>query len=132
MKPPAPGSQDPQLPKRKHIRLSPEAYKNPHNTFHIVIDALERQTHFGIPSFNNRVVEILRDLVIAYRCPTKIFCLMPTHLHLMVNPGVRSLVRVVGEFKKESADLARATRGIDHLWQRSFFDHRIRSDESEA
>ena len=126
------GSQWPQLPKRKHIRLPREAYANPCNTFHIVIDALDRQRHFGVATFNDQVIELLRDLLVAYRCPTRIYCLMPTHLHLMTRPGKRSLIDVIAEFKKASSDLARETRGIDRLWQRSFFDHRLRSDESEA
>ena len=56
---------------------------------------------------------------------------MPTHLHAMMQPGQRLLVDFVGEFKKKTADLARETRGITKLWQRSFFDHRLRSNESE-
>jgi len=127
-----PRGQGPPYPKRKYIRLPPDTYKNPSNTFSIVIDALDRQKHFADAEFNDQVVAVLRDLVLLYRCPTRIYCLMPTHLHLLVRPGIRSLVDVIAEFKKKTADLASETQGIKPLWQRSFFDHRVRSHESEA
>ena len=127
-----PGGQRPPLPKRKYIRLPLAAYADRFSTFHIIIDALDRKTHFGAREFNDGVVAILRGLALKYECPVKIYCLMPTHLHLMVSPGLRPLIDFLGEFKKKSADLARETRGITKLWQRSFFDHRLRSDESAA
>jgi REP element-mobilizing transposase RayT len=112
--------------------LPREAYANPASTFNITIDALERRKHFNLHSFNDEVVAILRGLSSAYRCPIKIYCLMPTHLHLIIKPGIKSVVDFIGEFKKRTGDLARKTRAIDQLWQRSFFDHRLRSGESEA
>jgi len=120
------------LPKRKCIRLPREAYANPASTFNITIDALERRRYFAVRTFNDEVVAILRRLAVMYGTPIKIYCLMPTHLHMLINPGVRSLIDVIAEFKKETGDLARETRRIEDLWQRSFFDHRLRSNESLA
>ena len=126
------GGPRPPLPKRKHIRLPLEAYANPASTFNIVIDALERRRYFDVSSFNDQVVAVLRHLAVQYRCPIKIYCLMPTHLHLIIKPGIKPVVDLIGEFKKKTSDFARQTHAIEHLWQRSFFDHRIRSGESEA
>jgi putative transposase len=126
------GGQRPPLPRRKHIRLPREAYANPASIFNITIDALERRKHFDVSSFNDDVVAQLRGLALQYRCPIRIYCLMPTHLHLIMKPGIKSVVDFIGEFKKRTADLARETRVIEHLWQRSFFDHRLRSLESEV
>jgi REP element-mobilizing transposase RayT len=120
------------LPRRKYIRLPAPAYADPNSTFNITIDALERRRHFAARAFNDQVVAILHRIALAHRTMVKIYCLMPTHLHLMMSPSVESLIHVIGEFKKKSADLARETRGIENLWQRSFFDHRLRSDESLA
>lgn len=119
------------LPKRKYIRLPLAAYSNPASTFNVTIDASERQEYFEAPAFNDEIVGLLRHLGLTYRCPIKIYCLMPTHLHLMISPGLKSVVDFIGEFKKKAADLARDTRNIKRLWQRSFFDHRLRSHESE-
>ena len=127
-----PGAQRAPLPKRKHIRLPLAAYADPASTFTITIDALERRVYFGQREFNDEVVAILRGLAERYKCPIQIYCLMPTHLHMLIKPGWRSLVDFIGEFKKKTADLARETRGIGKRWQRSFFDHRLRSNESAA
>lgn len=51
--------------------------------------------------------------------------LMPDHLHAII-----SFNREVG-MKKSVADLKRYTaRGLGIMWQRDFFDHRLRKDES--
>ncbi len=126
------GAQRAPLPKRKYIRLPLAAYSNPASTFNITIDAFERRRYFDTLAFNREVVANLRGLALGYRCPIKIYCLMPTHLHLMISPGIKSVVAFLGEFKKKTSDLARGTRGITQLWQRSFFDHRLRSNESEG
>ena len=126
------GGPRPPLPKRKYIRLPCSAYANPASTFNITIDALERQAYFDAPAFNDEVVAILRGLALTHRCPVRIYCLMPTHLHMLIRPGSRSLIDLIAEFKKNTADLAREARGIEQLWQRSFFDHRLRSNESKV
>ncbi|HET9178667.1 MAG TPA: transposase [Terriglobia bacterium] len=119
------------LPKRKPIRLPRIDYANPASVFNLTIDAEQRQRYFVKPQFNDEVVAVLRGEAVRCRCPIRIYCLMPTHLHLLANPGSRSLIDLVGAFKKKTADLARETCGIKKLWQRSFFDHRLRSYESE-
>jgi REP element-mobilizing transposase RayT len=120
------------LPRRKCIRLPRAAYANPASTFNITIDALERRRYFAVRAFNDEVVASLHRLAALYRTPIKIYCLMPTHLHTLMSPGARSLIDVIAEFKKETGDLARETCRIEDLWQRSFFDHRLRSNESLA
>lgn len=126
------GAQRAPLPKRKYIRLPLSAYANPASTFNITIDAFERRKYFDLPAFNDEVICLLRGLAERYRCPVKIYCLMPTHLHMMLRPGLKSVVDFIGELKKKSADLARETQGVKRLWQRSFFDHRLRAHESES
>lgn len=127
-----PGASRAPLPKRKHIRLPLAAYADQASTFNITIDALDRRVYFDVREFNDEVVAMLRGLALRYRTPIKIYWLMPTHLHVLINPGSRSLIDFIGEFKKKTSDLARETRGIPQLWQRSFFDHRLRSHESAA
>jgi putative transposase len=127
-----PGVQRAPLPKRKYIRLPLAAYADQASTFNVTIDALERRPYFDQRKFNSEVVAILQGLAQRHQCPIKIYCLMPTHLHLLISPGTRSLIDFIGEFKKKTSDLARETRGIPQLWQRSFFDHRLRPHESAA
>ena len=57
----------------------------------------------------------------------KVLLLMPDHLHILVGiPGDANLSNLVRDFKRITAKIA----GIQ--WQRNFFDHRLRHDESEA
>ena len=57
----------------------------------------------------------------------KILLLMPDHLHMLVGiPGDANLSNLVRDFKRITAKIARIH------WQRNFFDHRLRRDESEA
>ena len=52
---------------------------------------------------------------------------MPDHLHMLVGiPGNADLSNLLRDFKRVTATIARIH------WQRNFFDHRLRDDESEA
>jgi putative transposase len=119
------------LPRRKPIRLAPEIYANPHEVFFLTIDALERRPYFTDPQFNDAVIAKLRELAIQKRCPVKIYCLMSTHLHLLISAGTISVVGWVALFKQHTQHLAQR-RNVPHLWQRSFYDHRLRRDEDIA
>ena len=98
------------LPKRKRIRLPLWEYANPANIFNLTIGAEQRQRHFVNPRFNDEVIAMLRGEALRCGCPVRIYCLMPTHLHLLARPGSRSLVELVGAFKKKTAALARETQ----------------------
>jgi putative transposase len=51
---------------------------------------------------------------------------MPDHLHMLIGiPGARQLSNLIRDFKRITTRIG----GID--WQRNFFDHRLRHDESE-
>ena len=51
--------------------------------------------------------------------------LMPDHLHALVSfPTNKTMTKVVSEWKKYVA------RTVGIQWQRDFFDHRLRHDES--
>jgi putative transposase len=55
----------------------------------------------------------------------RIFLLMPDHFHALIAPAhERSLSRQLGDWKRFTA----TQHNID--WQKNFFDHRLRSDES--
>ena len=55
----------------------------------------------------------------------RLLVLMPDHLHALVAlPGQEILTRTVGDWKRY------ATRKTGLHWQKNFFDHRLRNDES--
>ena len=56
---------------------------------------------------------------------THLLLLMPDHLHMLVSfPLDEEMKRVISNFKEMTAKRPRV------LWQRDYFDHRLRSDES--
>jgi putative transposase len=57
----------------------------------------------------------------------KLLLVMPDHLHMLVGIlGDSSLCKLIRDFKRI------ATRKGKIEWQRNFFDHRLRHDESET
>jgi len=55
----------------------------------------------------------------------RLLLLMPDHLHALVVPNPdRQFARLIGDWKRYVASVA----GVD--WQKNFFDHRLRNDES--
>jgi len=56
----------------------------------------------------------------------KLLLLMPDHLHMLIGvPGDAQLSNLIRDFKRIT------TRIANIAWQRNFFDHRLRHDESE-
>jgi putative transposase len=61
------------------------------------------------------------------------FCLMPDHLHLLMSLSdtyQKSLQNWVGAFKRYNARVANLLYGVSPLWQKNFYEHIVRSDES--
>jgi len=53
-------------------------------------------------------------------------CLMPDHLHMIVEVGSVGLIEVVRRLKSHSTSVFRARTGSSTLWQQSFYDHGLR------
>ncbi len=61
------------------------------------------------------------------------FCIMPDHVHMLLSSAQayrRSLINWVSTFKRYSARIVKRSHGIDSLWQKNFYDHVVRKDES--
>jgi len=61
------------------------------------------------------------------------FCIMPDHLHMLLSLDQgysKNLIKWVSAFKRYSARAAKKSWGIEQLWQKNFYDHVIRRDES--
>jgi putative transposase len=73
------------------------------------------------------VLETARRYHAAQRWYLKLLLLMPDHLHLLAGFGNDGrLSDLIRDFKRITARMAKIE------WQRDFFDHRLRSDESEV
>jgi REP element-mobilizing transposase RayT len=84
------------------------------------------------------VVSILRDELASARIrhawSVGRYVVMPDHLHFFCacdeTPGAASLSRFVGSFKEWTAKRIVAAGARAPVWQKQFFDHLLRSDQS--
>lgn len=74
----------------------------------------------------NAIFETARRYHKAQRWYLKLLVLMPDHLHMLIGvSGDTILSNLIRDFKRITARTAKIE------WQRNFFDHRVRHDESE-
>jgi len=77
------------------------------------------------------VVEALRCSDREHRSRTLAWVVMPDHVHWLMQLGNGNISRCVQAFKSRSSRAVNLHRGSQGaLWQRGFYDHCIRSDES--
>ncbi len=112
-------------------RLPPDAYDTPEHVFHIVIHALEGTKPFH-GSGGDRVWELVLNERERGSIHLLVACLMPAHLHALVQPRSRSVVRWVQGFKSYSTRVYAAERPQRAIWQPSFYDRRVRDDAELA
>jgi len=60
------------------------------------------------------------------------YCLMPNHLHVIVSPGESTvtLSKFLNIFKGRTTAALRGRKDLKKIWQRSAFDHVIRTEEN--
>ena len=61
------------------------------------------------------------------------FCIMPDHVHMLLSLSKgyqKRLINWVSAFKRYSAKIIRKSYGVEQLWQKNFYDHVIRKEES--
>ena len=95
--------------------------------YFLTICVQDRHPALANEIIHQRVVAFLRESPSRYGCwPTR-YVLMPDHLHLLVSTGPDS-ISLGGWVKALKAFVGNR----EFYWQASFFDHVIRSDESET
>ena len=98
----------------------------PGQYYHVTCATVARAAVFVDWPTGFAVVSALRAAERSNDAHTLAYCLMPDHLHWLMQLDKSILARVVGQMKGRSA---RAT-GNGRLWQRGYYDHAIRTDEN--
>jgi putative transposase len=111
--------------KSRSIRLKDFDYSSSWMVYHLIIGA--NQKPFVNSITNQKVVEILKSSVKLYGYKLITYCLMPDHLHILVQAeetpkDLRSFVRGFKSFCSKSCRR--------YLWQRSFYEHILRKEEN--
>jgi putative transposase len=116
------------FPLRKKIRLQPEVYHQGH-AFFITISTHQKYPWFSkYPNLCKSSIQLMRDLAQQLTIKMYAWCIMPDHIHYLIQ-GV-NIIKFIRLFKGKMTPKARALKPERKLWQRSFFDHALRSDES--
>lgn len=116
------------LPVRKNIRLWPTVYRSG-NAFSITISTHQRYPWFRLhPQLADAAVETLRSLGPHRASLLHAWCIMPDHVHLLLQD--KDVVEFVRVFKGKMTAIALAREPGRRLWQRSFYDHVLRKEEN--
>ena len=114
--------------RRKSIRLSPEAYGHA-SAFFITMATFERYPWFHVhQALARATIDELLRLAGQREAILWAWCLMPDHLHLLLQDA--DVVGFVRSLKGRLSVVGRALDPGRRLWQRSFFDHGLRKEES--
>ncbi len=113
---------------RRRQRLPLDAYRVEGSTWHVTISVDRRN---GSP-FHNIAFgqDIIRSFIHACERDDEaivhLVCIMPDHLHALIEVRSKGLVEVVGQAKSITTRIWWASGGKGSFWQTSFYDHGIR------
>ena len=99
----------------------------------ITIVTQNRQKFFNDKRLAEYAINVVLDLREKYKFNLYSFCLMPDHFHGLIGIGESNLTlgRICGDFKSLSTrEFWKFYDG--KLWQRQFFDHKIRNEQDFA
>jgi REP element-mobilizing transposase RayT len=116
------------FPVRKRFRLPLPVYSQG-NAFFITITTHLKHAWFHLhPKLSQTAIQIIRQLASLRHAAVYSWCIMPDHVHLLLQD--QEVVDFVRLFKGKMTPMARKIEPKRRLWQRSFFDHALRKEES--
>ncbi len=115
-------------PKRKSLPHDVPLWIDPHREIYfITINSQERgHNQLARPEISGRLFETVRHRQEKFLWWPHVFLLMPDHVHALVSfaPSGKTIQAAVSQWKEWTA------KDIGLGWQRDFFEHRLRHDES--
>jgi len=118
------------LPKRKNsLRLKHFDYSTPRAYF-ITICAENASSYFLDKKIAENIVSLLRKNKEKFNYKIYAYCLMPVHLHILLNPSGtnKAVSNIIQAFKSQTSYNFKREHGL-LLWQRGFYDHIVRDSE---
>jgi len=98
--------------------------------FSVTIGTSPRSPIFADVGLGLECIELLRLTCSTTGARAYAYCLMPDHVHLLIGVGARQdLSTVVGGWKSRCYRAWRRRGCLEKFWQRSFYDHALRSEE---
>ena len=112
---------------RRRQRLPLDAYTIEGTTWHVTVSVDRRN---GAPFWSLPLGQEILDRFVQ-ACQTDeaivhLICIMPDHLHALIEIRKEGLIKVVGPAKSMTTRTWWSSGGSGSLWQQSFYDHGIR------
>lgn len=138
---------DNKIKHRKPIHLKYFDYKGSAFVYFITICTSDKQSYFS----SDKIAKIISDEMELRRINKEIklfcYCIMPDHLHILLSLtddysrgcspnspigslGERTLQNWVSAFKRYTTKTIKNLFYINPLWQKNFYDHIVRKEES--
>ena len=100
------------------------------SVFFLTLCVKPRRPVFSSALINRQIVMEVTKLQEESFWGVYLYCIMPDHIHLIVNPGSKGLAEAVKRFKGRLCVFWRLHGDGMSLWQDGYFDHVLRSSES--
>lgn len=117
------------LPQRKSLRLDKKCYETKGTLFHIIIRTADSRTLFDISPISDDIYSGILTGPVAKESDLNSVCLMPDHIHLPLGVLETNLINLMDRWKSFTTNRLHRFGISGDIWQRSFFDHAMRSDE---
>ena len=117
-------------PKRRNsLRLKHFDYSTPRAYF-IIICVKNGEAVFSDKKLAEKIIEYLRKNKDKNNYKVYTYCLMPDHLHLLLNPADSNIPvsKFLQTLKSQTGFRYKKEHGIP-LWQRGFYNHVVRKNE---
>ncbi len=108
---------------RKDNRLHKSVYENL-NIYYLTICCDNRLSAFNDKLLFDFCLSVLKKLAIEYKAKLWAYCFMPDHVHIVIE--TRNCSKLVHDFKQKTGYHFMKKTG-KKLWQKSYYDHVIRS-----
>ena len=115
--------------KRRSLRMSGYDYRES-RAYHITWGTFERRTLLTDNDLASEVVRILEEEAVRTLTDLYAYCVMPDHVHVLLQPNGVDLIQFVQAVKSKTTRTYWKLGGIGKLWQRGFHDHILRYEES--
>ncbi|MDA2914527.1 transposase, partial [Acidobacteriia bacterium AH_259_A11_L15] len=115
---------------RKRIRLPLSDYRIPGAWYFLTVCCKDKKPHLARQEVRTLIVDIMRQAAQNHHVEIAAYTVLPDHLHLICSAGQNGVVAFVRRLKGQAVAEMRRHYGKAALWQQSFFDHKLRSEES--
>jgi putative transposase len=115
----------------RNQRLAPELYRQVSHIVFITIGAYREQIPFVSHTFNQIIIDTLREEQEHQGCTVFTYCLMPDHLHYLVSPRQdgSSVLTFTEQYKGKTTNRSWTHGWQGRLWQPRYYDHIVRAEE---